>query len=60
MTGPRTLYDKLWDDHVVRQGRDGTALIFIDRHLVYEMTSPQAFDGLRAAVTRAARCPSAS
>jgi len=52
---PRTLYDKLWDDHVVRAKPDGTALIFIDRHLVYEMTSPQAFDGLRAAGRRVRR-----
>ncbi len=43
----RTLYDKLWDEHVVRADGDGTALLWIDRHLVYEMTSPQAFEGLR-------------
>ena len=43
----RTLYDKLWDAHVVRTEPDGTALIYIDRHLVHEVTSPQAFDGLR-------------
>jgi 3-isopropylmalate/(R)-2-methylmalate dehydratase large subunit len=55
MAAPRTLYDKLWDDHVVRQRPDGTALIFIDRHLVYEMTSPQAFEGLRAAGRRVRR-----
>ncbi|HUF87855.1 MAG TPA: 3-isopropylmalate dehydratase large subunit [Thermohalobaculum sp.] len=47
MSGPRTLYDKLWDEHLVREGPDGTALLWIDRHLVYEMTSPQAFEGLR-------------
>jgi 3-isopropylmalate/(R)-2-methylmalate dehydratase large subunit len=46
---PRTLYDKLWDDHVVHQEADGTCLIYIDRHLVHEVTSPQAFDGLRQA-----------
>jgi 3-isopropylmalate/(R)-2-methylmalate dehydratase large subunit len=46
---PRTLYDKLWDDHVVHQEADGTCLIYIDRHLVHEVTSPQAFDGLRLA-----------
>ncbi|HMM51698.1 MAG TPA: 3-isopropylmalate dehydratase large subunit [Burkholderiaceae bacterium] len=46
---PRTLYDKLWDAHVVRQEDDGTALIYIDRHLVHEVTSPQAFEGLRLA-----------
>ncbi len=45
----RTLYDKLWDSHVVRDNGDGTALIYIDRHLVHEVTSPQAFDGLRMA-----------
>jgi 3-isopropylmalate/(R)-2-methylmalate dehydratase large subunit len=45
----RTLYDKLWDAHVVRQEDDGTALLYIDRHLVHEVTSPQAFEGLRIA-----------
>ena len=45
----KTLYDKLWDAHVVRQEADGTALIYIDRHLVHEVTSPQAFEGLRLA-----------
>jgi 3-isopropylmalate/(R)-2-methylmalate dehydratase large subunit len=48
MTG-RTLYDKLWDEHVVRTEDDGTALLYIDRHLVHEVTSPQAFDGLELA-----------
>ena len=48
MTG-KTLYDKLWDDHVVRSEPDGTALLYIDRHLVHEVTSPQAFEGLRLA-----------
>jgi 3-isopropylmalate/(R)-2-methylmalate dehydratase large subunit len=48
MTQPRTLYEKIWDAHVVEQRPDGTALIFIDRHLVHEVTSPQAFAGLRA------------
>ena len=47
MSGPRTLYDKIWDDHVVDQQPDGTCLLYIDRHLVHEVTSPQAFDGLR-------------
>ena len=42
----RTLYDKLWDEHVVRTEDDGTALLYIDRHLVHEVTSPQAFDGI--------------
>ena len=45
----RTLYDKLWDEHVVRTESDGTALLYIDRHLVHEVTSPQAFEGLRMA-----------
>ena len=44
---PRTLYDKIWDDHVVDAQPDGTTLIYIDRHLVHEVTSPQAFEGLR-------------
>ena len=48
----KTLYDKLWDDHVVRTNEDGTALIYIDRHLVHEVTSPQAFEGLRLAGRR--------
>ena len=46
---PRTLYDKLWDAHVVRADADGTSLIYIDRHLVHEVTSPQAYEGLRLA-----------
>ena len=45
----QTLYDKLWDEHVVRTEEDGTALLYIDRHLVHEVTSPQAFEGLRQA-----------
>ncbi|MCB1621413.1 MAG: 3-isopropylmalate dehydratase large subunit [Thiothrix sp.] len=45
----KTLYDKLWDAHVVRQEPDGTALLYIDRHLVHEVTSPQAFEGLKMA-----------
>jgi 3-isopropylmalate/(R)-2-methylmalate dehydratase large subunit len=45
----RTLYDKLWEAHLVRQEEDGTALIYIDRHLLHEVTSPQAFEGLRLA-----------
>ena len=43
----RTLYDKLWDSHVVREEADGTALLYIDRHLVHEVTSPQAYEGLK-------------
>ena len=45
----KTLYDKLWDDHLVKSRDDGTALIYIDRHLIHEVTSPQAFEGLRLA-----------
>jgi 3-isopropylmalate/(R)-2-methylmalate dehydratase large subunit len=48
-TGPRTLYQKIWDAHVVDTRDDGTSLVYIDRHLVHEVTSPQAFEGLRAA-----------
>ena len=44
-----TLYDKIWDAHLVKQREDGTALIYIDRHLIHEVTSPQAFEGLRLA-----------
>ena len=44
---PNTLYDKIWNDHLVDQQEDGTSLIFVDRHLVHEVTSPQAFEGLR-------------
>jgi 3-isopropylmalate/(R)-2-methylmalate dehydratase large subunit len=49
---PRTLFDKIWEDHVVEQLADGTALLYIDRHLVHEVTSPQAFEGLRVAGRR--------
>jgi len=49
MTAPKTLYDKIWDAHVAHQDDDGTCLLYIDRHLVHEVTSPQAFEGLRAA-----------
>jgi 3-isopropylmalate/(R)-2-methylmalate dehydratase large subunit len=45
----RTLYDKIWDDHLIDEQPDGTCLIYIDRHLVHEVTSPQAFEGLRVA-----------
>ncbi len=45
----KTLYDKIWDDHVVETSEDGTSLLYIDRHLVHEVTSPQAFEGLRIA-----------
>ena len=49
MSNAKTLYDKLWHDHVVRSEEGGTALLYIDRHLVHEVTSPQAFEGLRMA-----------
>src|SRR5499426_3259320 len=49
MATPRTLYDKIWDSHLVDRQEDGTCLIYIDRHLVHEVTSPQAFEGLRTA-----------
>ncbi len=49
MPAPRSLYDKIWDDHLVDAQDDGTCLIYIDRHLVHEVTSPQAFEGLRMA-----------
>jgi 3-isopropylmalate/(R)-2-methylmalate dehydratase large subunit len=49
MSTPRTLYDKIFDDHVVERQPDGTCLLYIDRHLVHEVTSPQAFEGLRIA-----------
>src|SRR6266705_1563950 len=47
MAKPRTLHDKIWDDHLVDEQPDGTCLLYIDRHLVHEVTSPQAFEGLR-------------
>ena len=47
MSKPTTLYDKIWDDHLVHEADDGTCLLYIDRHLVHEVTSPQAFEGLR-------------
>ena len=47
--GARTLYDKLWESHLVETRPDGTSLLYIDRHLVHEVTSPQAFEGLRLA-----------
>src|SRR5512144_504444 len=49
MAKARTLYDKIWDEHLVHEAPDGTCLIYIDRHLVHEVTSPQAFEGLRMA-----------
>ena len=47
MAKPRTFYDKIWADHVVDEAPDGTCLLYIDRHIVHEVTSPQAFEGLR-------------
>src|SRR3989449_2535220 len=47
MAKPRTVYDKIWDEHLVHEAPDGTCLLYIDRHLVHEVTSPQAFEGLR-------------
>ena len=52
MTKPRTLYDKIWDAHLVHEAPDGTCLLYVDRHLVHEVTSPQAFEGLRMAGRR--------
>ncbi|HTZ80627.1 MAG TPA: aconitase family protein, partial [Stellaceae bacterium] len=49
MAKPRTLFDKIWDSHIVDRQSDGTCLLYIDRHLVHEVTSPQAFEGLRMA-----------
>jgi 3-isopropylmalate/(R)-2-methylmalate dehydratase large subunit len=49
MSKPTTLYDKIWNDHLVHEADDGTCLLYIDRHLVHEVTSPQAFEGLRLA-----------
>ena len=53
---PKTLYDKIWDAHLAHEAEDGTCLLYIDRHLVHEVTSPQAFEGLRMA-GRAVRAP---
>lgn len=59
MSQPRTLFQKIWDDHVVHRNDDGTCLLYIDRHLVHEVTSPQAFEGLRMA-NRKVRRPEAT
>ena len=56
MSAPKTLFDKIWDAHVVHRHDDGTCLIYIDRHLVHEVTSPQAFEGLRN-TARTVRAP---
>lgn len=52
---PRTLYDKIWQRHVIRQKGEELSLLYIDRHLVHEVTSPQAFEGLRQARRRVRR-----
>jgi len=57
-TGPQTLYDKLWDSHVVHTVDDGTALLYIDRHFIHEVSSPQAYEGLRSARRRPWRADS--
>ena len=44
---PKTLYEKIWNEHIVHQQDDGTTLLYVDRHLIHEVTSPQAFEGLR-------------
>ena len=49
MAKPRTLFDKIWDSHVVQRQPGGTCVLYVDRHLVHEVTSPQAFEGLRVA-----------
>ncbi|MGH6976492.1 MAG: aconitase family protein, partial [Stellaceae bacterium] len=59
MAAPRTLFDKIWESHLVDTQPDGTCLLYIDRHLVHEVTSPQAFEGLRAA-GRGVRRPDAT
>ena len=59
MAQPRTLFDKIWDSHLVHRQDDGTCLIYIDRHLVHEVTSPQAFEGLRLS-GRSVRRPDAT
>ena len=55
MSKPRTLFEKIWDSHVVRKGDDGSCILYIDRHLVHEVTSPQAFEGLRMSNRRVRR-----
>jgi len=55
MSQPRTLFEKIWENHIVNTQEDGTSLIYIDRHLVHEVTSPQAFEGLRMTVRKMRR-----
>lgn len=52
----RTLYDKIWDEHVVHTEEDGTAVLYIDRQLVHEVTSPQAFEGLTSPAASCGVC----
>src|ERR671918_2293204 len=59
MAEPRTLFDKIWENHLVDQQEDGTCLLYVDRHLVHEVTSPQAFEGLRE-TGRSVRRPDAT
>src|SRR5260370_34847388 len=59
MATPRTLFEKIWGSHVVDRQADGTCLVYIDRHLVHEVTSPQAFEGLRLS-KRTVRRPEAT
>ena len=47
MSEYKTLYDKIWENHLISEDDDGTSLLYVDRHLVHEVTSPQAFEGLR-------------
>ena len=54
-SAPKTLYDKIFDDHVVARQPDGTCILYIDRHLVHEVTSPQAFEGLQHGQAQGAR-----
>ena len=56
MGTPRTLFDKIWDSHLVNVQDDGTCLIYIDRHLIHEVTSPQAFEGGAATAARRSGC----
>ena len=53
---PKTMYKKIWDAHLVRESRDDTSIIYVDLHLVHEVTSPQAFEGLRL-TKHQMRCP---
>ena len=60
---PQTIYDKIWNEHLVHEQKDGTSLLFVDRHLIHEVTSPQAFEGLRKSKRKVAvsrRSPRAS